>query len=201
MRRLVPRAAYLGDRDDSDYDDDAYLDEEGAAAIAGDSKRDDGDAAHAIHEQDRVVPARTVPPSVDAGRAPRARGAPDPRQAYGGPTLHACCSLRGSGATFTLGGLDELVGRVTLPLGAGGEEVRTRQVVVWCWFVRLSFFCIPACDVNAPRSSLGAINWFAPYLLQIVTRAALPGSPIKFSIRIYVTYLCTWTRCPRSRVS
>ncbi|KAJ6560650.1 hypothetical protein DFH09DRAFT_1316665 [Mycena vulgaris] len=76
-----------------------------------------------------------------------------------------------------LAGLDELVGRVTLPLGAGGEEVRTRQVVVWC-----------------------AINWFAPYLLQIVTRVALPGSPIKLSIRIYVTYLYTWTRRPRSRV-
>ncbi|KAJ6529454.1 hypothetical protein DFH09DRAFT_1250430 [Mycena vulgaris] len=161
------------------YDDDTYPTEKAVVADATDSKRADGpgDAAHAINEQDRErgVPAQAQKQLALPGReAHLILDGP-----YGGPTLYAGDYARvllfagGSGATFTLGVLDELVGRATLPLGAGGEEVRTTRVV-WCWCVR----------------SFGAINWFAPYLLQIATRAALPGSPIKLSIRIYVTCLC-----------
>ncbi|CAK5275854.1 unnamed protein product [Mycena citricolor] len=93
---------------------------------------------------------------------------------YGGPTLRATdfekvlLMAGGSGATFTLGVLDELIGRATR-----GERVKTREVV-WVWCVR----------------SFGAINWFAPHLQQIAARAASPSSPIRLKIRIFVTCLC-----------
>ncbi|KAJ7710433.1 hypothetical protein B0H17DRAFT_1847 [Mycena rosella] len=98
---------------------------------------------------------------------------------YGGPTLRATDYERvllfagGSGATFTMAVLDDLVGRCAREGGArkGGE--RTRRVV-WCWCVR----------------SFGAINWFAPYLLQIATAAARPDSGVELTIQIFVTCLC-----------
>ncbi|KAJ7703720.1 ferric reductase like transmembrane component-domain-containing protein [Mycena rosella] len=98
---------------------------------------------------------------------------------YGGPTLRATdyesilLFAGGSGATFTLAVLDDLVGRCARDGGArrGGE--RTRRVV-WCWCVR----------------SFGTINWFAPHLLQIATAAARPSSGIQLTLRIYVTCLC-----------
>ncbi|KAJ6475165.1 hypothetical protein DFH09DRAFT_459618 [Mycena vulgaris] len=77
----------------------------------------------------------------------------------------------GSGATFTLGVLDDLVGCATLPLGVGARECGRRG---WCGVGMYG----------------GTINWFAPYLLHIATRAALPGWPIKLSIRVYVRCLC-----------
>ncbi|KAJ7118343.1 hypothetical protein C8R44DRAFT_625928 [Mycena epipterygia] len=107
---------------------------------------------------------------------------------YGGPTLRASEYARvllfagGSGATFTLGVLDELVGRATMNLNLNEKgEVKKAQEVVWCWCVR----------------SFGAINWFAPYLQQIAARAALPGSPIRLRIRIFVTCLCDPDAVPR----
>ncbi|KAJ7138880.1 hypothetical protein C8R46DRAFT_1136442 [Mycena filopes] len=102
---------------------------------------------------------------------------------YGGPTLRAADYERvllfagGSGATFTLGVLDELVGlsvrRHLLP------QVKTRRIV-WCWCVR----------------SFGAIHWFAPHLLQIATLAARPDSGLDLRIRIFVTCLCDPDKVP-----
>ncbi|KAF7354432.1 Iron reductase [Mycena venus] len=104
---------------------------------------------------------------------------------YGGPTLRASEYERvllfagGSGVTFTLGVLDELVGRA-VRLGRQDGTVKTRRVV-WCWCVR----------------SFGAINWFAPYLLQIATLAAQPSSHIDLRIRIFVTCLCDPSAVPK----
>ncbi|KAF8174797.1 hypothetical protein K438DRAFT_1771378 [Mycena galopus ATCC 62051] len=105
---------------------------------------------------------------------------------YGGPTLRASEYERvllfagGSGVTFTLGVLDELVGRaVRLAPNLQHGIVKTRRVV-WCWCVR----------------SFGAILWFAPYLLQIATLAALPSSHIDLRIRIFVTCLCDPSAVP-----
>ncbi|KAJ6458581.1 iron reductase [Mycena vitilis] len=103
---------------------------------------------------------------------------------YGGPTLRAGDYERvllfagGSGATFTLGVLDELVGRCVRLGRRDGEKTRR---VVWCWCVR----------------SFGAINWFAPYLMQIATMAARPDSGIDLRIRIFVTCLCDPTAVPK----
>ncbi|KAF8202801.1 hypothetical protein K438DRAFT_1932677 [Mycena galopus ATCC 62051] len=105
---------------------------------------------------------------------------------YGGPSLHAPSFERvllfagGSGVTFTLGVLDDLVGRCArLGRQDGGEVVKTRRVV-WCWCVR----------------SFGAINWFAPYLLQIATLAARPSAHLDLRIRIFVTCLCDPSAVP-----
>jgi hypothetical protein len=43
----------------------------------------------------------------------------------------------------------------------------------------------------------GAINWFAPYLLQIATLAARPDSGLDLRIRIFVTCLCDPSAVPR----
>ncbi|KAJ7722393.1 hypothetical protein B0H16DRAFT_1385845 [Mycena metata] len=96
---------------------------------------------------------------------------------YGGPTLRAGDYERvllfagGSGVTFTLAVLDELVGRCVRQGRREGEKTRR---VVWCWCVR----------------SFGAISWFAPQLLQIATLAARPDSGLDLRIRIFVTCLC-----------
>ncbi|KAJ7925569.1 hypothetical protein B0H13DRAFT_2314367 [Mycena leptocephala] len=71
----------------------------------------------------------------------------------------------GSGVTFTLGVLDELVGRCVRLGRRDGEKMRR---VVWCWCVRS----------------------FAPYLLQIATLAARPDSGLDLRIRIFVACLC-----------
>ncbi|KAJ7199118.1 hypothetical protein GGX14DRAFT_662084 [Mycena pura] len=64
--------------------------------------------------------------------------------------------------------------------------------VVWCWW---SFSACP--PATRPRSALtaGAINWFAPYLLQIATRAAQPDSALDLRIRVFVT--CNPDAVPR----
>ncbi|KAJ7780047.1 iron reductase [Mycena maculata] len=96
---------------------------------------------------------------------------------YGGATLRATdyetvlLFAGGSGATFTLGVLDEIIGRCARRGRAEGERT---QRVMWCWCVR----------------SFGAINWFAPYLLQIANLAARADSNIQLSIHIFVTCLC-----------
>ncbi|KAJ7361090.1 iron reductase [Mycena albidolilacea] len=103
---------------------------------------------------------------------------------YGGPTLRVGDFERvllfagGSGVTFTLGVLDELVGRCVRLGRRDGEKTRR---VVWCWCVR----------------SFGAISWFAPHLLQIATLAARPEAQLDLRIRIFVTCLCDPTAVPR----
>ncbi|KAJ7459234.1 iron reductase [Mycena latifolia] len=147
---------------------DYYFDDDEDLPVEKDCAAVEAEAAH-----EKPAPAATTTEKAALGRdAHLILDGP-----YGGPTLHAPDYARvllfagGSGATFTLGVLDELVGRCTRPGAMDGT--RTRKVV-WCWCVR----------------SFGAINWFAPYLLQIATRAAAPGSPIQLTIRIFVTCLC-----------
>ncbi|KAJ6566196.1 hypothetical protein B0H19DRAFT_1257462 [Mycena capillaripes] len=43
----------------------------------------------------------------------------------------------------------------------------------------------------------GAINWFAPYLLQIAALAARPDSHLDLRIRIFVTCLCDPAAVPK----
>ncbi|KAJ7076743.1 hypothetical protein B0H15DRAFT_863285 [Mycena belliarum] len=161
---------------DLDFDDDFPLEKKGAEADV-EAQVPAGDGEHGIVPEKRGVVA-VVPGKVfDVEPLPGRMAHLILDGPYGGPTLHAPDYARvlmfagGSGATFTLGVLDELVGRCTRAEFAG--ETKTRRVV-WCWCVR----------------SFGAINWFAPYLLQIATRAAAPGSRIRLSIRIFVTCLC-----------
>ncbi|KAJ7459221.1 hypothetical protein FB451DRAFT_1141914 [Mycena latifolia] len=147
---------------------DYYFDDDEDLPVEKDSAVAEAEAGHAADE--KPAPAATTMEKAVLGRdAHLILDGP-----YGGPTLHAPDYARvllfagGSGATFTLNVLDELVGRCTPPGAMDGT--RTRKVV-WCWCVR----------------SFGAINWFAPYLLQIANRAAAPGSPIQLTMRIFVT--------------
>ncbi|KAJ7931052.1 iron reductase [Mycena leptocephala] len=93
---------------------------------------------------------------------------------YGGPTLDAgtygavLFLAGGSGATATLGTLDDLVGRCVRRGRASGE--RTRRVE-WVWCVR---------DADA-------LTWFAPQLAQIAAMAARPGSGLALRIRVFLT--------------
>ncbi|EMD32717.1 hypothetical protein CERSUDRAFT_118461 [Gelatoporia subvermispora B] len=75
----------------------------------------------------------------------------------------------GSGATFTLGLLDDIVARCIRLGRAGGE--RTRRIeFVWC--IR----------------SFGSIEWFAPQLAEIA--AAVEGTSLDVHVSIFVTCLC-----------
>ncbi|KAJ7495621.1 ferric reductase like transmembrane component-domain-containing protein [Mycena latifolia] len=93
---------------------------------------------------------------------------------YGGPTRDAglyntvLFLAGGSGATATLGQLDDLVGRCARRGRARGERT---QRVEWVWCVR---------DADALR-------WFAPQLAQITAVAARPGSGLALRIRVFVT--------------
>ncbi|KAG8688706.1 hypothetical protein FRC11_004939 [Ceratobasidium sp. 423] len=75
----------------------------------------------------------------------------------------------GSGATFTVGVLDDVVGRVVRHRRAKGEKTR---VIKFVWFVR----------------SYGCISWFAPILAQLAE--ACHGTSLSISFHFYVTCLC-----------
>lgn len=96
---------------------------------------------------------------------------------YGGCAidLGACeCVLLvsgGSGVTFALGLLDDLVGRC-VKLGRRNGEVTTRVEFAWC--IR----------------SFGALRWVTPLLNVIALRAAAPESTLDLHISVYVTCLC-----------
>ncbi|KAI0085510.1 iron reductase [Irpex rosettiformis] len=75
----------------------------------------------------------------------------------------------GSGATFTIGMLDDIVGRCVKLGRAGGEKTR-RVEFVWC------------------IKSFGCIEWFSPMLMDIANAAA--GSSLDIHFSIYVTCLC-----------
>ncbi|KAJ7041407.1 hypothetical protein C8F04DRAFT_1391200 [Mycena alexandri] len=129
------------------------------------------------HEGAVVAHEKRAPTDEDADTLPGREAHFILEGPYGGPTLHAGDYERvllfagGSGVTFTLAVLDELVGRCVRQRRREGEKTRR---VVWCWCVR----------------SFGAINWFAPQLLQIATLAARPDAGLDLRIRIFVTCLC-----------
>jgi len=75
----------------------------------------------------------------------------------------------GSGATFTLGVLDDIVARCAKLRRMGGE--RTKRIeFAWC------------------TKSFASIDWFAPLLMDIATTAA--ESSLELHISIFVTCLC-----------
>lgn len=100
---------------------------------------------------------------------------------YGGCSLdldaasHILLLAGGSGITFVIGLLDEIVGRVC-KLGLGGTAgmgTRTRRVdVVWC--VR----------------SFGALKWVSPLLSAIMERADKGEKVLDVRVKVFVTCLC-----------
>ncbi|KAI0270454.1 iron reductase [Gloeopeniophorella convolvens] len=134
-----------------------------------------GDWTRALHkfarsEQDRI--ARYGGEKADTVQVPVQVMIDGP---YGGCSLdlgeyeNVLLISGGAGATFTLGLLDELVGRVVRCSRARGE--RTRRVE-FAWAIR----------------SFGCIEWFAPMLMDIAHTAA--GSSLDLHISIFVTCLC-----------
>ncbi|CAE6520461.1 unnamed protein product [Rhizoctonia solani] len=75
----------------------------------------------------------------------------------------------GSGATFTVGVLDDIVGRIVRHGRSKGEKTR---VIKFVWFVR----------------SYGCISWFAPILAQLAE--ACYGTSLAITFHFYVTCLC-----------
>ncbi|KAL5520219.1 hypothetical protein ACEPAG_9432 [Sanghuangporus baumii] len=93
---------------------------------------------------------------------------------YGGCSLdlgtfeHVLFVAGGSGITFTLGLLDDLVGRC-LKLGRRNGEVTRRIEFTWC--IR----------------SLGALRWVSPLLSTIASRASTSDSTLDLHITIFIT--------------
>ncbi|KAJ8518183.1 hypothetical protein ONZ45_g4714 [Pleurotus djamor] len=81
----------------------------------------------------------------------------------------------GSGATFTLALLDDIVGRCVARRRANGEITKRIEFV---WFIK----------------SFGSIHWFAPVLSAITTNAV--ETSLDLRIRIFVTCLCEPTSVP-----
>jgi hypothetical protein len=99
----------------------------------------------------------------------------------------------GSGASFTLGLLDDLVGRCVG--GRRGRGERTRKVeFAWCvrGFGRFLFSLVSAVGSSDAAAAVftGSIGWFAPYLMDISNAAAAPGSALDLHVSIFVTCLC-----------
>ncbi|KAJ6566159.1 hypothetical protein B0H19DRAFT_1257428 [Mycena capillaripes] len=167
---LTPAPAYTFDDDEGDeFPADAK-----PVPAAADLEAHDG----IVHEKRDSINKAQLQAKAQESRSIRRRSPPGRslhlvlEGPYGGPTLRAGDFERvllfagGSGATFTLGVLDELVGRCVRQGRRRGE------------------------DEEGGFRSFGAINWFAPYLLQIATLAARPDSHLDFQIRIFVTCLC-----------
>lgn len=156
-----------------------------------------GDWTRALNEYARVqgeqlaippplpLPASSSAPKEQPAQKPVSRGLqPIPVQVmfdgtYGGCELDLPAYERvllvagGSGATFALGVVDELVARSCL----SGDGVTTRVDLVWC--VR----------------SFGSILWFAP-LLRAIALTAREGRGIDLRITIFVTCLCAKEELP-----
>ncbi|PCH42801.1 iron reductase [Wolfiporia cocos MD-104 SS10] len=81
----------------------------------------------------------------------------------------------GSGATFTMSLLDDIVGRC-VKLGRQGGEKTRRIEFVWC------------------TRSFGSIEWFAPTLVDLAS--AVAGTSLDLHISIFVTCLCEPEKVP-----
>ncbi|KAG8773150.1 hypothetical protein FRC12_002697 [Ceratobasidium sp. 428] len=75
----------------------------------------------------------------------------------------------GSGATFTLGILDDIVGRIVRHRRVKGEKTR---YIKYVWFIK----------------SYGCISWFAPIFAHLAE--ACNGTSLSLSFHFYVTCLC-----------
>lgn len=111
---------------------------------------------------------------------------------YGGSTIDigeyesVLLVAGGSGATFTVGLLDDIVGRVVNMERKGGE--RTERIE-FAWYIK-SFgrHRIPLVSNNFHFVPLGSISWFSPMLLDIANKAQ--SSSLNLHIQIFVTCLC-----------
>ncbi|KIO20576.1 hypothetical protein M407DRAFT_245747 [Tulasnella calospora MUT 4182] len=111
---------------------------------------------------------------------------------FGGPSIDFAQSENvvlisgGSGATFTIGILDDIVGRVVLDrrLGKATGNVRTRKVLfVWC------------------IKSYGAILWFKRQFQAIAKAASDPSLDLEVHFRFFVTCYCSPEDLPPLRNS
>lgn len=93
----------------------------------------------------------------------------------------------GSGATFTIGLLDEIVGRCVKKGRSQGEKTR-RIEFSWCIRSFGMTFSVPD-QVLQAHFFQGTIGWFAAYLMQIAQTAA-QSDTLDLHISIYVTCLC-----------
>lgn len=121
------------------------------------SAQDQEKAGDLLHPQERVVVMMDGP--------------------YGGSTIDVgeyesvLFLAGGSGATFTVGLLDDIVGRVLKNGRRNGERT---QRIEFAWCIR----------------SFGCISWFSQMLLDIAKLAAADESTISLHITIFVTCLC-----------
>jgi ferric-chelate reductase len=99
----------------------------------------------------------------------------------------------GSGATFNVGLLDDIVGRCIKAGRIHGE--RTRRIeFAWCTrSFGTSSTC--RCPPQTPTGLVGSINWFAPQLFDIARLAA--GSSLDLHISVFVTCLCDPEAVPK----
>jgi ferric-chelate reductase len=95
----------------------------------------------------------------------------------------------GSGATFAVGLLDDIVGRC-VKLGRRGGERTKRIEFAWCTRSFGESFKIQPVNFGHESSItfIGSIQWFVSHLMDIATAAA--GSSIDLHLSIFVTCLC-----------
>lgn len=94
----------------------------------------------------------------------------------------------GAGVTFTMGVLDDIIGRIVRLKRRHGE--RTRRIE-FAWCVK-SFGEKPPYRVlpkYLTREHIGCIDWFAPQLAEIAT-AALEDPTLSLHIKFFVTCFC-----------
>ncbi len=128
---------------------------------------------------------------------------------YGGSSVDfATCEnvlliAGGSGITFTLGLLDDLIGRIVIERGAKGysNRIKTRRItLVWCmksyggWFSRFAHQPTVQSDCI-----IGAINWFGNEFQALATAASDPLLDLSLEFRFFVTCYCNLSSLPTIR--
>lgn len=136
-----------------------------------------GDWSNALNKYviDAAAEAAELAPTDDKQTHPQVPGQVILSGPYGGPSIDAMdydtllMFAGGSGATFTLGVLDGLVGQLT----HSNIRLQRKKRIEWVWCVR----------------GFSTIDWLAPYLFQVAT-AAERSECVDLHISIYVTCLC-----------
>lgn len=96
----------------------------------------------------------------------------------------------GSGITFTLGLLDDLVGRCVNLGRRGGERTR---VVEFIWYIRdfCTYFLSMILFTRRPHPSMPAsFSWFKAMLMDVAQLATDPSSRLDLRCTIFVTRPC-----------
>lgn len=105
----------------------------------------------------------------------------------------------GSGVTFALGLLDDLVGRIANErrLGKTTGSTRTRKITfVWCVRSFGEFFHQLLEARNSCIFSLGTISWFAKEFQAIAQAASDPSLNLRLDYRFFVTCFCNPSALP-----